>query len=219
MQNKPLPPFGPYTIEEAMVPILGDFIAAHRPARSLELGSGLSTIVLGYAIKEAGGRLDSLENEKKHAEQARGWVAEHALDDVATIHDAPIRNALVHWDGMAYPWYDLSVVPPGPYDFVFVDGPAGNLGLMARWPAYYHLLPFLSEDARLICDDGKRGHERLAIYHWMKNDSRLHRTDLPTQRGAVLLERRAYARTKGERPSPADPHEAHNRQQVGVHGV
>jgi len=194
-QREPLPSYGPYTIEPQVTEILQGLIAEHRPKRILELGSGLSTIVMAYALEQNGsGTVTSLEESSQHAEITRGHIAKHKLDSVATVLHAPIRNSVVEWDGMVYPWYHLDRLPRGvQFDFVFVDGPVGAGAIMARWPAYYLLRPWLTHDVRLLVDDASRQAERIMLHHWLKYDEQLKRSDFPTTRGCVLLERKEYA--------------------------
>lgn len=208
-RRHPLPEFTPFSIEPRMVEVLEGLILEHKPKRVLELGCGVSTLVIAYALEQNGfGTVDSLENEEQYVLRARNQVTTHRLDAVANIYHAPIRNAITQWDGMAYPWYDINVLRGAPeFDFVFVDGPAGMLGHLARWPAYYVLKPWMTDDVRLLLDDGNRAAEQAMIEHWTNNDRRLHRIDLDTGRGAVLLERRPYAESEGTRTDRADADE------------
>jgi predicted O-methyltransferase YrrM len=99
---------------------LYDVVSRHRPARAIEFGSGQSTILIAQALHDTGsGHLWSLDAEA-------GWLAHtgcalpaHLKPFVTFVHSA----ATVHFDhGVAA--FRYSVVPPGPWDFVLIDGPA-----------------------------------------------------------------------------------------------
>jgi len=89
----------------------------YRPQRVLELGTGASTIVLGYAAREYGGRVVSMEESQQWYEHAvanipPGLPVEIVLSDT-------VEDAFSIFRGMRY-----RDIPPGHYDFVFVDGPS-----------------------------------------------------------------------------------------------
>lgn len=195
MTRHPLPAFGPYTIEPGMVKILEDLISTRRPRHILELGCGLSTVVMVYALEQNGtGTLDALEHDAQYVEQARADLKRHELNHLATIWHAPIRNVVVEWDGMAYPWYDVKALQDTPqFDFVLIDGPPGHLSHMSRWPAYHVLRSHLAPDVTMVVDDAGRRAEKFMVEHWCRSDRHLFRSDLNTGRGAVLLERNPNA--------------------------
>jgi len=201
------------TVEPRMLDSLIWLLDDRRPLRVLELGSGLSTVAMAYQIEKTGvGYLEALDHDKECAEQTREYLKEHGLQHVAQVHYAPIRNHAVPWDGMAYPWYSLSALSPDrKYDFVFVDGPPGNLGHMARWPAYFLLKKYLAPNVILVVDDVDRKQERVMVEHWLKSDPYLHRTNLSTGRGGVLLERKFNAKGGGEETEEGRAQEGINR--------
>ncbi len=211
--RQPMPSFTKFTVEPALAEHLYRLVTDLRPKHILELGCGLSTLVMSYALEETGqGSLEAFEQDQNHAEAVRGWLHAHQLDYVAAIHHTPIRNHVVPFDGMAYPWYSFEahVGVAHPFDFVFIDGPSGHSAAMARWPAYFLLRPYLMPDAVLVADDMERPQEHASISHWLDNDSHLSAQFLKTERGAVIL-RRSYAqegRSQVEAPSP----------QEGAHG-
>jgi predicted O-methyltransferase YrrM len=76
--------------------------------RILEIGTlgGYSTIWLARGLA-AGGQLDTLEVDPRHAEVARGNLRRAGLADVVTVHVGPAIDTLP--------------TLTGPYDMVFVD--------------------------------------------------------------------------------------------------
>lgn len=118
-----------------------ELIRSERPKRVLELGSGLSTLLMAYALEANGaGKLQALENHAESAARTQRLLSEHHLQPYAQVLDAPLNP--VKLDGVSYPWYtipDLSA--DDPIDLLFVDGPAGWLAPMIRFPA----LPLLRD--------------------------------------------------------------------------
>lgn len=90
----------------------------------LEIGTlgGYSTIWLARALPEDG-RLISLEAEPRHAEVARGNLAEAGLADVAEIRVGPALESLPKLadEGIA------------PFDFVFIDADKPNNPNYFEW--------------------------------------------------------------------------------------
>jgi hypothetical protein len=77
----------------------------------LECGSGVSTLVFGYALRARGqGRVVALEHDEHYAELSRELLRAHGLSDWAEIRSAPLKP--VDLDDDSWPWYDLAEVPP-----------------------------------------------------------------------------------------------------------
>ncbi len=94
-------------------------IRRHRPRDVLELGTGISTVVMAYALRENGsGRMVSMEESAGwHATASAAFPA--ALTDITEIRlSEKIDGAYKIFRGVQY-----RDVPARPYDFVFSDGP------------------------------------------------------------------------------------------------
>ena len=109
--------------------------------RVLELGCGLSSLVMAYQLEEgANGQLIALEDRSDYAARIREDIATHDLQEWAHIRDAPLRP--YQHKGESWLWYDLSNLgDEGCFHVLFVDGPAGYIGPEMRFLA----LPFLCE--------------------------------------------------------------------------
>lgn len=162
-------------------------ILARRPRVVMETGSGTSTVIIAACLQRlGGGHLWSLEHLPRFAGETRALLATRGLSDWATVVDAPLRDVRLA-DG-AWSWYDLEGFPPGEaIEVLFVDGPPGDTGPLARYPALPMLLDRLAPGAAILVDDGARPDERAMIARWQAEVPGLVVRPLPLQKGGSLL--------------------------------
>jgi predicted O-methyltransferase YrrM len=141
-------------------------IEQHRPGVIVELGSGTSTIWMGYALEQAGGgRLVSLEHLPDFADQTRTLVDIHCLGKLVEVRDAPLRPIQV--GETTSPWYSLDALVDLPeIDLLLVDGPPGSAGTQARYPALPVLSDRLADGAIVVLDDFSRADETTIVERW-----------------------------------------------------
>lgn len=145
-------------------------VEQRRPLVIVECGSGVSSVVLGYAVQKAGvGRVVSLEHDAQFAEETRENLRVHGLLDVVEVRDAP----LVAWsstDGAEqFQWYDLAALEDlREVGLVFVDGPPGRLGPQSRYPAAPALLPHCADETCFVLDDTIRAGEQEVSARWLQ---------------------------------------------------
>ncbi len=156
------------------------------PATVLELGSGVSTIVIARRLQQLGhGHLVALEHLPEHAERTRAELASQGLADVATVVDAPLEEVSV--GPATWSWYELRPGVPAVIDALFVDGPPGGTGSLARYPALPLLRDRLVPGATVFVDDGDRPDEQEMVRRWQLEIDGLQATHLPLVKGAWLL--------------------------------
>lgn len=145
-----------------------ELIRDQRPKRVLELGSGLSSVVMAYALETNGsGQLQALENGIGYAEKTRRLLAEHDMHQRVQVLEAPLQQ--VEHEGERLLWYSLANLRADTsVDFLFVDGPAGTLGPMIRYPALPLLRGNLTDDAVILLDDTHREQERQVVQRWLE---------------------------------------------------
>ncbi len=166
--------------------LLLEEVTRHRPPLVLECGSGLSTLVLAAACREAGaGRVTSLEQEPRCAAATRRALAVYGLEGWAQVVDAPLVERRL--EGDRWSWYDLSGVGPGRFGLVVVDGPPALEEPRARYPALPLLADRLAPDWRLLLDDAARPGERAVVAAWLARWPGLEHRYLPLERGCSLL--------------------------------
>lgn len=103
--------------------VLYDTVRKRRPREILELGPGLSTVVLAHALIENEregypGRITAMEELEFYLDSARALLPDQ-MRPYVDYHLSPrVDDVYQIFRGVAY-----RDVPDRPYDFVFVDGP------------------------------------------------------------------------------------------------
>ncbi|MDF5757478.1 class I SAM-dependent methyltransferase [Spongiactinospora sp. TRM90649] len=183
----PLPRLRGWAASPDVLRLLVERIAAERPKLVIECGSGSSSVWLGYAMERfGGGRIVALEHEERFARASRDLVTAHGLESVVEVRHAPLTD----WQG--HQWYDPAAFDDlGDAGLVFVDGPPGNLGPGARYPAVPLLLPHCAPGAWLVLDDTVREDERDVAERWLREYPELTATPFAAEKGAMVFERGA----------------------------
>jgi hypothetical protein len=174
-------------------------IQLRRPRLVVECGSGVSTVVLGLALKRlaGAGRLVALEHDPEHAEQTRAWLRANELTEVCEVVFAPLTAMDI--GGTTFAWYDLERARAAitePVGLLLVDGPPGKPGVLARYPALPALSGNLADDSVVLLDDGDRAEEQEITERWGRESG--------WSVEPLLLERRAFrlSRRKSGRLGP-----------------
>lgn len=150
-----------------MQSLVTEVLSRPGPLSIVECGSGASTVWLAAACRRAGaGKVIALEHNERYA-----WEATHALQlcglsDYAEVRHAPL--APLSLDDQKYWWYDATAYDDiAQIDLLFVDGPPGSTGPLARYPALSLLAHTLSPDALIVVDDIERPEEAAVVQRWM----------------------------------------------------
>ena len=174
----PYLPWGTSAMRPAgLVMVLND-IVLHGRRRVVELGSGISTVLLARLLCQrpplGGFRVAAVEHDVRWVQ----WVTEQ-LDREGTGSDVVVVHAPLVPHPRAEPglsWYDDAALSAGlrtalrgdPIDLLLVDGPpaysAGH-GL-ARYPALPVLRGWLAPDATVVLDDAERPGEQDVLRRW-----------------------------------------------------
>ena len=165
--RRPWPLWQGYMADTALLECIWHLIIEKRPNRLVELGSGFSSLVIGYALEAAGhGTLFSLEDNMGYAARSRRMLEEHGLSARANVIDSPLVKYTL--DGVVHYWYALNDLSTDlPIDYLFVDGPAGYLHPRVRQPALPLLYDRLASDAVIVVDDTGRPGESAMIQQWL----------------------------------------------------
>ncbi len=143
-------------------------LLARRPKVVVELGAGVSTLVLGRIIRAQ--RLDcrivSIEHDPDYAARVRAELRAEGLQDVAEVFDAPLQP--VSTDGYDGPWYRLDawIDAIEAIDVLLVDGPPKRFHPAIRSAAVPILADRLAPGALVVLDDARRKPERRALAAW-----------------------------------------------------
>jgi hypothetical protein len=146
----------------------------------VELGCGVSTIVLARAARELGARLVSIEHDRDWAAEIRALLRRERLGAADVIHvpiaplDCGLAGALSA-PGFRAPrrWYELAALReacPGRVELLVVDGPpaADSPGVLIRAPAVPALRDRLAGPCTVALDDvSRRAESRIAeLWRW-----------------------------------------------------
>ncbi|HLA64317.1 MAG TPA: glycosyltransferase, partial [Rhodothermales bacterium] len=150
-------PWSGWTVSKGLARALAAHLEQHRPARVLETGSGVSTLVLARYAARHGAAVTVLEHDPAYWERTADLLAAHGLGDAVDLRYAPLAETP---DG---PWYDAAL--DGSFDFVFADGPPLSAGRTAVLPALH---AHLADGWTLWLKDGRRPHERACVEYWSR---------------------------------------------------
>jgi hypothetical protein len=104
---------------------------------------------------------------------------------VEVVH-APLVDVDVA--GETFRWYDLSKVEGlTDLDIVFVDGPPGTTGPLARYPALPLLRDRCAPGARFILDDAARPDERAIVQRWVREHGAVAGDRTPGPVGSITV--------------------------------
>ena len=181
----PMPSSGGFALNPTDLLEVLHLIRTRKPRLVLELGSGTSSVWIGYVLEKTGGRLVSLDHDAGYARQTRAALAAHGLSKVVEVRDAPLTPATI--DGRDYPWYDPeSLADLTDIDFVLIDGPPERTGADARYPAMHMIEKRLADRATVVFDDAGRKDEQAALAAWTERFDGLAREGELLGRHAVL---------------------------------
>jgi predicted O-methyltransferase YrrM len=187
----PLPPMRGASVSPDLALLLYELVHSHSPSLVVELGVGVSTLVLGYALEGAGsGRLIAFEHDAGQAQRTAALVRRHRLERQVEVVHAGLQETRLA--GEAWQWYGPEVeetLVGQRAQLVFIDGPPGSLQPLARYPARRRLAPFLADDAVIVLDDIARPDEWAITERWLREDPRLTLQRIAHEKGTAILSR------------------------------
>jgi predicted O-methyltransferase YrrM len=191
--RKPLPAPRPYMGSPELLRAVTASIFELQPQCTVELGSGVTTLVAAYALAKLGtGRVLSFDHEAQYAEQTNQLLRAHGLDHVAQVFHAPLVD--VQAGRHRGRWYDRAVLERAgvsSVDLLIVDGPPGHEQPLARYPALPVLEGMLNERAWVLVDDAARRDETEMARRWVAEFPRFEIDVMHTEKGTTFLRRHA----------------------------
>ena len=181
----PMPSTGGFAIDSQALGHLLSLVEDRRPNKILELGSGASTVWLGYLCQSFGSKMVTLDHLEGYLDLTRTAVERHELKEHVECRLAPLEP--VESSGDTYNWYspaalnDLSDI-----DVVLIDGPPAATGPKARYPALPQIIDLLAPDATVILDDAHRQEETAIVDEWLREFPDFKQIEVGTSRLAVL---------------------------------
>jgi len=150
--SAPIPPTRSWAASPDLLLTVADLVRTRKPRLVVELGSGVSTLI----VAKAGARkVISIDNSPEFAEKTRELLKSHKVRGVE-VRVAPLKK---HASGVE--WYDTAKLKDlKKIDMLIIDGPPGSKNPDARKPALKELLAKLSPNVVVVIDDVKRIGER-----------------------------------------------------------
>jgi hypothetical protein len=158
------------TLDEGTLAIVADIVRRKRPAAILEFGSGVSTVVLAYLLRDLAGakvgRLVSLDEDPHVAKKTRDLLTARGLEQIVSVFDTPIGP--VQWEGGDFYQTTKAVhvaLKAAPPELVLVNGPSPGSGA-SRVGAVEFAGRYLRRTATLLLHDAFRDAELLVADAW-----------------------------------------------------
>ena len=150
--SAPIPPTRSWAASPDLLLTIADLVRTRKPRLVVELGSGVSTLI----VAKAGARkVISIDNSAEFAEKTREMLKDHKVRGVE-VRVAPLK---AHASGVD--WYDTAKLKDlKKIDMLIIDGPPGSKNPDARKPALKELLAKLSPNVVVVIDDVNRIGER-----------------------------------------------------------
>lgn len=199
----PMPPSRKWAASPDILLYLTSLVLDRRPRTVVELGGGLSTLWLAYALERVGqgGRLVALDHDAGFADRTRAYLAAHGLEAVAEVRTSPLKD--IELDGEVWPWYDLqSLADVDHCELLFVDGPPGATRERARYPALPLLVDRLATRAMVVLDDCVRQDEKDVATAWRDGYPDWEFEELDHEKGTTVISRRPSSSGSTPTPSP-----------------
>lgn len=184
----PLPPLRGWAASpDALRTVIG-WILRTRPKTIVECGSGSSSVWIGYVAEQIGAAVVALEHNPRYAEMSRDLVGAHGLSAVVEVREAPLE--LWRSGEETYLWYSRDALEDlADIGVVFVDGPPGDTGPAARYPALPLLLPRCSEEVAIFLDDAAREGDKTVSDRWAARFPEVVRTGHAAEKGLDVFVR------------------------------
>lgn len=181
----PMPSTGGWALDAQSLAYLISLFEEQRPQRVLELGSGTSTIWLGYLCRLYGCQMVTLDHLEEYLDNTRAAIRRHGLTEYIESRFAPLEK--YSFGDKTMKWYSRKALE-GLYDIemVLVDGPPAATGPKARFPALPMVADLLTPNATVVLDDAHRPDEEQVIEQWLSEYPEFSRKTIDTPRLAIL---------------------------------
>ncbi|SEM11225.1 class I SAM-dependent methyltransferase [Halomonas daqiaonensis] len=167
-----LPPLRGWASSPDLLLELQDFVLSTKPESVVELGSGVSTLVIADALRQNGsGKLISLEHSSHYGSKTRLMLERDNLSGWVDLKIAPLES----WEGEHLSddseeelyWYSQDCLKDAwDIDLLLVDGPPAATCKFSRYPAMPAIVGSLKDGAQVWMDDTTREEESTICSVW-----------------------------------------------------
>lgn len=172
-----------WSMTSAALAELESYLYRESPRQIVEMGSGLSTIVLAHYARITGASVTTLEHDARYLRQTEQMLRERGLDHSVTLAAANLIGSPPTYK------YDL----PDEIDFLVIDGPPERHG--GRAGTLTHAMPHFAKRWTAWLDDGDRPGEIAAVQQW-RSDHGIYARQTQIPRGVTLVSSRQMRRHK-----------------------
>lgn len=184
-----MPSLGRWAIDARAMLHLRQIIQDHQPRQILELGSGTSTVWLGYLAEQLGASVVSIDHDERFKQRTDYYLTKHQLTDVVSTVHAPLTQ--LRLNDVDYHWYDRKAFEGlQDIELLLIDGPVGTTNRWARYPALPVLWSQMADEAVVVLDDASRPEESEIVESWV-NDFGI-RTIQHGASGLAIMKRNGY---------------------------
>ena len=177
--TSPVPPTRSWAASPDLLLTLAQLVHIHNPKLVVELGSGVSTLVVAKAGAK---KIISIDHSAEFAEKTREMLKEHKVRGV----EVRVAKLKAHKSGSD--WYDTAMLKDlKRIDLLIVDGPPGSKNPQARMPARAELIAKLSPQAVIVIDDVNREGERQLAESFAKALPNHVLTIYPHEKGTAVI--------------------------------
>ncbi len=177
--SAPVPPTRSWAASPDLLLTLAQLVRKHNPKLVVELGSGVSTLVLAKAGAK---KVISIDHSGEFADKTREVLKEHKVRGV----EIRVAQLKAHISGVD--WYDTAVIKDlKRIDLLIVDGPPGSKNPEARMPARAEFIAKLSPKAIIVIDDVNREGERKLAESFAKALPNHVLTIYPHEKGTAVI--------------------------------
>lgn len=192
--RQPLPVMSDWAIASDYGYVLVQQILQKPEGDILDIGSGITTLLAGYAVEKRGhGKVISLEHDEAYFNVTQQLIRHHKLEHVVELHYCPLVEHTIQ--GEKRLWYDVSAVKNlAAVNLISVDGPPEKTQSLARYPMAPVILPQVSAEVTILLDDSARPDEKRIAERW-KNEYALNTEYVNLAKGLYIFNRKEAVRT------------------------
>lgn len=145
-----------------------EIIISQKPRLVIEASSGVSSVVIGLALKNNNyGNSLSLEQDSTYLQQTKKFIEINQIEDCTSLLNCPLVEYEI--ENELWKWYQTDKLDISEkIDLLVIDGPPRTTQKLARYPAIPILFSYLSDRFTILLDDAKRPDEILIVEKWVK---------------------------------------------------
>ena len=164
---KLLPPTRGWAGSPDFLAKITEVILKEKPGFVFEVSSGVSTIIIGLALKlNNHGEVMSIDHESQYARITEENVGLNEIKNVSTIQHCPIVDYTSIEQG--YKWYETKNLNlTKKINLLVIDGPPRTTQVLARYPAIPLLHKYFADKTFILLDDSNRNDEIIIVQKWI----------------------------------------------------